>query len=70
LFEQPGIKLGELDKEIIRSQHGFNKEKSCLTYLINSSNGMNGSINEGRTVDVVFLDFSKAFDTVLHKIFT
>ncbi|GAB0186715.1 trace amine-associated receptor 2 [Grus japonensis] len=30
---------------------------------------MTGLVDEGRTVDIVYLDFSKAFDTVSHKIF-
>lgn len=30
---------------------------------------MTGLVGEGRPVDIAFLDFSKAFDTVSHKIF-
>ncbi|PKU46837.1 rna-directed dna polymerase from mobile element jockey- hypothetical protein [Limosa lapponica baueri] len=57
------------EKKAIRScQHRFTKEKSCLTKLIAFYNGMTGWIDEGRVVDVVYLDFSKAFDTVSHSI--
>lgn len=31
---------------------------------------MNGTVNEERAVDVVLLDFSKAFDIVIYNIFT
>ena len=56
------------DKKIIRSsQHGFIKAKSCLTALINLYNEMTGLVDEGRAVGIVYLDFSKAFETVSHK---
>jgi len=57
------------EKKVIRSnQHGYTKGKSCLTSLIAFCDGMTGWVDEGRAVDVVYLDFSKAFDNVSHNI--
>ncbi|PKU44228.1 rna-directed dna polymerase from mobile element jockey-like [Limosa lapponica baueri] len=54
------------EKKVIRSdQHGFTKRKSCLTNVIAFHYGMTGWVDEGRAVDIVYLDFSKAFDTPL-----
>ncbi|KAK4825652.1 hypothetical protein QYF61_001475 [Mycteria americana] len=50
------------------SQHGFRKGRSCLTNLISFYNKVTHLIDEGKAVDVVYLDFSKAFDTVSHSI--
>ncbi|CAM5079670.1 unnamed protein product, partial [Eretmochelys imbricata] len=57
------------ERKVIRnSQHGFTKGKSCLTNLIAFYDEITGSVAEGKAVDVLFLDFSKAFDTVSHSI--
>ncbi|PKU29643.1 rna-directed dna polymerase from mobile element jockey- hypothetical protein [Limosa lapponica baueri] len=57
------------EKEVIRSgQCGFIKRKSHLTNLMTFYDRMTGWVDEGRAVDVVYLDFSKAFDTVSHDI--
>lgn len=45
------------DKKIIRSsQHGFTKEKPCLTYLITFYDEMASLVDEGRAVGIVYLE--------------
>uniref|UniRef100_A0A8B9I2V1 Reverse transcriptase domain-containing protein n=1 Tax=Anser brachyrhynchus TaxID=132585 RepID=A0A8B9I2V1_9AVES len=56
-------------KQAIRpSQHGFMKGRSCLTNLISFYDQVTRLVDEGKAVDVVYLDLSKAFDTVPHNI--
>ena len=53
------------DSQVIRpSQHEFTKGKSCLTNLISFHDKATHLVDEGKAVDVVYLDFSKAIDTI------
>jgi len=63
------IIIKQEEKKVIRSsQNGFTKGKSCLSNLMAFYDVMITWVDEGRAVDVVYLDFSKAFDEVSHNI--
>ena len=57
-----------LDKHnLIRStQHGFCKNKSCLTNLIEFYNKLLHQHDSKKSLDIIYLDFQKAFDKVPH----
>lgn len=38
-----------------------------MANLIGSCDNITGSVDKGRAVDVIYLDFSKSFDMVFHK---
>ena len=52
---------------LLPSQHGFMNGRSCLTNQI-SFYKVTCLVDKSKTVDVVYPDFSKAFDTVPHSI--
>ena len=50
------------------SQHGFRSGRSCLSQLIEHLDNVISILEKGENVDVVYLDFSKAFDKVDFKV--
>ena len=52
---------------IVPQQHGFVKQKSCLTNLIETLDFLTESLNRGFYAILIYLDFAKAFDKVSHK---
>ena len=58
-----------LDSEgiITNHQHGFVRGRSCLTNLLYVFEDWTFNLDEVYGVDVIYLDYKKAFDTVPHK---
>ena len=52
---------------INESQHGFRHEKSCLTNLLEYLEYAVNEIDTADPVDVIYLEFQKAFDKVSHR---
>jgi Reverse transcriptase (RNA-dependent DNA polymerase)/Endonuclease-reverse transcriptase len=50
-----------------QAQHGFMKGRSCLTNLLETLEMWTKTLDEGYGLDVVYLDYRKAFDSVPHK---
>ena len=55
------------------NQHGFRSARSCLSQLLSHFDRITRLLENGQAVDVIYLDFAKAFDKVdigitLHKL--
>lgn len=61
------VKFLDENNKIKDSQHGFTKGKSCNTNLLEARNYICESVDQGVDVDIVYLDFQKAFDKVPHQ---
>ena len=53
---------------ISERQHGFYKGRSTTTNLADFVSSVVGSIENGRIVDALYLDFSRAFDSLNHDL--
>ncbi len=51
---------------IRNSQHGFMAHRSCLTNLMEFLEEVTKLLDEGHSVDLLYLDFARAFDKVPH----
>ncbi len=54
-------------RSISPHQHGFLSRRSCLSNLLVFEEVVPRMMDEGHTVDVTYLDFAKAFDSVNHR---
>ena len=55
------------NKLINPSQHAFLKARSCLTNILCFLEDVTKWVDEGSPVDIMYLDFKKAFDKVSHQ---
>jgi len=52
---------------LIENQHGFRSNHSCVTQLITLTEDISHALDHQKQIDVILLDFSKAFDSVPHQ---
>ena len=61
--------MNHLDKHniLVDFQHGFRNKRSCESQLVITTEDIARNLDNNQQVDMLILDFSKAFDTVPHK---
>ena len=52
---------------ITKHQHGFIKNHSTVSNLLESINDWNLSLSRRNSVDIVYIDFKRAFDSISHR---
>ena len=52
---------------LTNTQHDFRRGKSCLSNLLVFLDKVTQCVEDGDDIDVVYLDFAKAFDKVQHQ---
>ena len=60
------VEFLESKNKITKDQHGFMKNKSCLTNLLETFDCIIDLLESDVPVDLIYFDFSKAFDRVPH----
>ena len=55
------------NKILTNAQHGFRKKPSCESQLIVTIHEIASKLEKGSQVDIILLDFAKAFDKVPHQ---
>ena len=58
----------EVESRIHPLQHGFIKGRSCASQLVDVYHRIGATLDKGGQVDMIFLDFSKAFDCISHSL--
>lgn len=67
IIKEEVMKFLEQGSRISSKQHGFMSGRSCLTNLLLAFEKWTEYLDEGYGVDVIYLDYRKAFDSVPHK---
>ena len=58
--------LDGIEAVLSSKQHGFMRGRSCLSNLLETMDAVNDLLAEGGCADILYFDFSKAFDSVPH----
>jgi hypothetical protein len=57
----------DIHKILSDSQHGFRARRSCETQSLETLDDITKRASNNKQIDIILLDFSKAFDKVPHK---
>ena len=66
LVRQSVVEHLEQNKLISDEQHGFVRGRSCITQLLDVLDDWTTALEEGYSIDAIYMDFRKAFDSVPH----
>jgi len=58
------LKFVEENEILTKHQHGFLRQRSCLTILLEALEAWTEALDNGLGINVLFLDYRKAFDSV------
>ena len=59
---------GHVNNLITPLQHGFLRNRSCVTQLLSVLHTIGRNLDKNIQTDVIYLDFAKAFDAVDHNV--
>lgn len=62
------MSFAERNKIICKQQHGFRKKRSCVSQLLGLIDELTHDREKGKQVDMLVMDFAKAFDKVSHTL--
>ena len=57
-----------VEPSLSKAQHGFMRNKSCTTHLLDMYHAIGSVLDASGQTELIYLDFSKAFDSVNHKL--
>ena len=57
-----------LENNLLNSQHGFRKGRSCLSQLLQHFDKILKNLINNNDTDAIYFEYAKAFDEVNHKI--
>src|SRR5664279_168719 len=67
MLKEQMLKHLDTNSIVTSVQHGFMSSRSCLTNLLESLENWTKALDDGYGIDIVYLDFRKAFDSVPHQ---
>lgn len=67
LIREKIVKKLDAAEVFSKVQHGFRHGRSCFTNLLETFENWTEALDKGYGLDILYLDFRKAFDTVPHK---